>query len=80
MIPDCVLLVWIIVLFFSPSSAETSSGSLSNAQMTEHYANCIKLSSENVSGILKSVFFDECVIYFLFAENKLKECFRSSLD
>ncbi len=31
-------------------SHDASTGSLSNTQLAEHYANCIKLSSQNVSG------------------------------
>lgn len=36
-------------LFFRALGGETASSSLSNTQIAEHYANCIKLSSENVS-------------------------------
>ena len=40
---------WFKVCFVLRVHADSGTSSLSNAQIADHYANCIKLSSENVS-------------------------------
>ena len=37
-----------LIVFFRVRNTESASTALTNAQLAEHYSNCIKLSSENV--------------------------------
>jgi len=59
-----------IVLSFYSGSQWT------NAQIAEHYSQCIKLSSENVSQQSQNAI--NILIYLL--ENQCQECIWSSLD
>ena len=43
--------MYLLLFIFRVHTQESSASALTNAQIAEHYANCVKLSSENVSSL-----------------------------
>ena len=63
--------------FCRSSNPDSGQSLLSNAQIAEHYSNCIKLSSENVSAMH---WYFCCVVMNTCAENQCKECIWATSD
>lgn len=59
------------------SNPDSGQSLLSNAQIAEHYSNCIKLSSENVSAMH---WYFCCVLLNICAENQCQECIWATSD
>ena len=71
------------ILYCRVNAAESSTSSLSNTQLAEHYANCIKLSSQNVSLYLSVCLCGKCkmiilTVFVFSVENQFKKCVWSA--